>query len=55
MTTYHIEHRTTYTYDSDVTGSYGLVHLRPRDLDWQTCVAHEISIEPEPGRSVQAR
>ena len=48
MTTYHIEHRTTNTYDSDVTGSYGLVHLRPRDLDWQTCVAHEISIEPEP-------
>jgi transglutaminase-like putative cysteine protease len=48
MTTYHIEHRTTYIYDSDVTGSYGLVHLRPRDLAWQTCVAHEISIEPEP-------
>jgi transglutaminase-like putative cysteine protease len=48
MTTYHIEHRTTYFYDSDVTGSYGLVHLRPRDLAWQTCVAHEISIEPEP-------
>ena len=24
MTTYRIEHRTTYTYDSDVTGSYGL-------------------------------
>jgi transglutaminase-like putative cysteine protease len=48
MTTYHIEHRTTYTYDSEVTGSYGLVHLRPRDLGWQTCVAHEISIEPEP-------
>ena len=23
MTTYHIEHRTTYTYDSEVTGSYG--------------------------------
>jgi transglutaminase-like putative cysteine protease len=48
MTTYRIGHRTTYTYDSDVTGSYGLVHLRPRDLDWQTCVAHEITIEPEP-------
>jgi transglutaminase-like putative cysteine protease len=48
MTTYHIEHRTTYAYDSEVTGSYGLVHLRPRDLAWQTCVAHEISIEPEP-------
>jgi transglutaminase-like putative cysteine protease len=48
MTTYRIEHRTTYTYDSDVTGSYGLVHLRPRDLEWQTCIAHEIRIEPEP-------
>jgi transglutaminase-like putative cysteine protease len=48
MTTYRIEHRTTYTYDSDVTGSYGLVHLRPRDLGWQTCIAHEVSIEPEP-------
>jgi transglutaminase-like putative cysteine protease len=48
MTTYHIEHRTTYTYDSDVTGSYGLVYLRPRDLAWQSCVAHEINIDPEP-------
>jgi transglutaminase-like putative cysteine protease len=48
MTTYRIDHRTTYTYDSDVTGSYGLLHLRPRDLDWQSCVAHEITIEPEP-------
>jgi transglutaminase-like putative cysteine protease len=48
MTTYRIEHRTSYTYDSEVTGSYGLIHLRPRDLGWQTCVAHEISIEPEP-------
>jgi transglutaminase-like putative cysteine protease len=48
MTTYRIEHRTSYSYDSDVTGSYGLLHLRPRDLAWQTCAAHEIKIEPEP-------
>jgi transglutaminase-like putative cysteine protease len=47
-TSYRIEHQTTYTYDSDVTGSYGLFHLRPRDLDWQHCVAHEISVDPEP-------
>ena len=46
MTTYHIEHRTTYTYDSEVTGSYGQVHLRPRDLAWQTCLAHEIPLIP---------
>ena len=48
MTSYRIEHRTTYTYDSDVTGSYGVFHLRPRDLAWQSCLAHEIAIEPEP-------
>jgi transglutaminase-like putative cysteine protease len=48
VTTYRIEHSTTYTYDADVTGSYGLFHLRPRDLDWQTCIAHEVRIDPEP-------
>jgi len=48
VTTYRIEHSTTYTYDADVTGSYGTFHLRPRDLDWQTCVAHEVIIDPEP-------
>ena len=46
MTGYRIEHRTTYTYDGDVTGSYGQFHLRPRDLDWQTCLSHEIRVEP---------
>ena len=48
MISYRIEHRTTYTYDSDVTGSHGLFHLRPRDLEWQSCLAHEIAIDPEP-------
>jgi transglutaminase-like putative cysteine protease len=43
---YRIEHRTTYTYDSDVTGSYGQFHLRPRDLAWQSCVEHQVSVEP---------
>ena len=27
---YRIEHTTTYTYDAEVTGSYGQFHLRPR-------------------------
>jgi transglutaminase-like putative cysteine protease len=48
MANYRIEHITTYTYDAEVTGSYGQFHLRPRDLPWQTCLAHEIVIEPEP-------
>ncbi len=47
-TTYRIQHSTTYDYDAEVTGSYGQFHLRPRDLPWQRCVAHEIKIDPEP-------
>src|SRR3712207_940840 len=48
MTSYRIEHTTTYTYDGEVTSSYGQFHLRPRDLPWQTCLAHEIVVDPEP-------
>lgn len=48
MRTYRIRHSTTYTYDADVTGSYGQFHLRPRDLPWQRCLSHEISIDPAP-------
>jgi transglutaminase-like putative cysteine protease len=48
MAEYRIEHTTTYTYDAEVTGSYGQFHLRPRDLPWQSCLAHEIAVDPEP-------
>lgn len=48
MRTYRIQHTTTYTYDSDVTGSYGQFHLTPRDLEWQRCLDHEITIDPAP-------
>ena len=46
MTRYRIEHSTTYSYDADVTSSYGTFRLRPRDLDWQTCLDHEVRISP---------
>jgi transglutaminase-like putative cysteine protease len=45
---YRVRHITTYSYDDDVTGSYGQFHLRPRDLDWQQCVSHQVRIDPEP-------
>ncbi len=48
MRTYRIQHSTTYTYESDVTASYGQFHLRPRDLAWQRCLSHEVTIEPAP-------
>jgi transglutaminase-like putative cysteine protease len=46
--TYRIQHSTTYTYDDDVTSSYGQFHLRPRDLGWQRCLSHAITIDPAP-------
>ena len=52
MKAYRIEHRTTYTYDSDVTGSFGQYHLRPRDLAWQECLTHEVTITPEAAEQV---
>jgi transglutaminase-like putative cysteine protease len=48
MATYRIEHSTTYTYDAEVTGSYGQFHLTPRDLGWQNCLTHEVVVDPSP-------
>ena len=48
MRTYRIRHSTIYTYDADVTASYGKFHLTPRDLDWQRCRSHELTIDPAP-------
>ena len=50
MTTrhYRIEHRTEYRYSDAVSSSYGRVSLRPRDLPWQQCLDHELSVDPAP-------
>ena len=45
---YRIVHTTRYTYEDDVTGSFGQFHLRPRDLPWQQLAAHEVSVGPAP-------
>ncbi|HLY81686.1 MAG TPA: transglutaminase N-terminal domain-containing protein, partial [Acidimicrobiales bacterium] len=46
--TFKITHRTTYTYESHVTLSYGLLHMIPRDLPGQACLSAAIRIEPNP-------
>ena len=43
---YAIEHRTTYSYDDDVTDSYGMVLSRPRDLADQRVLEHELWTDP---------
>ncbi|MGW6033095.1 transglutaminase family protein [Gordonia terrae] len=46
--TYRVMHRTTYTYDDDVSSSYGRCHLTPRDLPGQRVHSTSLEIEPEP-------
>jgi transglutaminase-like putative cysteine protease len=48
VTTYRITHRTEYRYESEVSSSYGEMHLLPRDLDSQTCRSSSVTIEPPP-------
>ena len=49
MTRYRVEHRTTYTYDDDVTDSLGIGHLVPRELPWQQVRGYDVVVAPTPG------
>lgn len=46
---YVVSHRTTYTYDEDVSDSLGVGYLTPRVLPWQTVDSSIVTIEPAPG------
>ena len=46
--TYDVVHSTRYTYESEVSASYGQVHLMPRDLPGQLCTSSVLRIVPEP-------
>jgi len=43
-----VRHRTEYQYASDVSSSYGEMHLSPRDLPEQRCHSTVIKIDPVP-------
>lgn len=45
---YRIEHRTTYTYDDDVTDSLGIAYLVPRRLPWQQVGDYRVEVTPAP-------
>lgn len=45
---YDLVHHTTYTYDDDVSDSYGRTTLQPRDLPDQTCLSTQIVVDPTP-------
>ncbi|MFO6453117.1 MULTISPECIES: transglutaminase N-terminal domain-containing protein [unclassified Aeromicrobium] len=46
---YRVWHRTTYTYDEDVSNSYGIAHVEPRSTSWQQVDSVDVRIEPTPG------
>jgi transglutaminase-like putative cysteine protease len=46
--TYEVTHRTEYRYRSDVSDSYGQLHLLPRNLPGQQCQAAQVVIDPAP-------
>jgi transglutaminase-like putative cysteine protease len=46
--TYRIRHATVYGYDSEVSSSYGEVHLLPRDLPNQRCRESSLTVDPHP-------
>jgi transglutaminase-like putative cysteine protease len=45
---YHVVHETKYSYESPVSLSHQHLHLSPRDCLWQTCIAHQLTIDPLP-------
>ncbi len=43
---YDVSHRTTYSYDEDVSDSLGIAYLVPRELSWQRVLEHDLVIDP---------
>jgi transglutaminase-like putative cysteine protease len=46
---YEVVHTTQYDYSQSVAVSHHLARLTPRSLPRQTCLHHELKIEPSPG------
>ncbi len=45
---YRIEHTTMYRYSMPVTHAQHLLHLIPRQMDWQRIRCYQVRIDPEP-------
>ena len=46
--TFDVVHLTRYTYETEVSASYGQVHLLPRDTPAQACGTSAVQIDPAP-------
>jgi transglutaminase-like putative cysteine protease len=48
MTRYAVRHSTVYEYGGDVSHSHHLLHLKPREFQFQRCLAHTLELDPQP-------
>jgi transglutaminase-like putative cysteine protease len=48
MRRYAVRHVTVYRYGGDVAHSHHLLHLKPRDFEFQRCLAHALILDPPP-------
>jgi transglutaminase-like putative cysteine protease len=48
MTRYAVRHATVYEYGGDVSHSHHLVHLKPREFEFQRCLEHSLALDPQP-------
>lgn len=48
MARYHVLHETRYDYGGAVSLSQQMLHLRPRETDWQQCPRYELILDPAP-------
>jgi transglutaminase-like putative cysteine protease len=51
VTRYAVRHTTVYEYGGEVAHSHHLLHLRPRDFEYQRCLSHSLSLDPQPTSS----
>jgi len=52
---YRVLHTTVYRYSAPVALSRQLLHLTPREFEWQRVLEHQVSIDPTPDETATSR
>jgi transglutaminase-like putative cysteine protease len=55
VTSYAVRHITVYEYGGEVAHSHHLLHLTPREFEYQRCLSHSVVLDPLPSSSREDR
>jgi transglutaminase-like putative cysteine protease len=55
VTRYAVRHITVYEYGGEVAHSHHLLHLTPREFEYQRCLSHSLGLDPQPSFSREDR